>query len=38
MLDNFRRGVDVLDGEALVERFDDYTDYAATTGRFFPGW
>ena len=22
----------------LVERFDDYTDYAATTGRFFPGW
>lgn len=22
----------------LTERFDDYEDYAATTGRFFPGW
>jgi protein-S-isoprenylcysteine O-methyltransferase Ste14 len=22
----------------LRERFDEYDDYAATTGRFFPGW
>ena len=22
----------------LTERFADYPDYAARTGRFFPGW
>jgi protein-S-isoprenylcysteine O-methyltransferase Ste14 len=22
----------------LTERFDEYEAYAATTGRFFPGW
>lgn len=24
--------------QRLSERFDGYADYAATTGRFFPGW
>lgn len=24
--------------QRLAERFDDYEAYAATTGRFFPGW
>ena len=24
--------------QRLLERFDGYDDYAATTGRFFPGW